>query len=110
MARYKREQEAYRNRDKQKLDQHPVNGGADGYIGELAKVEPIETEDQDLENLPSSPDLQELYRFVNKTVRTVHGRGVLWQVFSERVGVVLDLKPDVVTFFDPSELALDEAA
>jgi hypothetical protein len=45
-----------------------------------------------------------LYVLVDKRVRTSHGYGKLWQVFSDRIGVVLEDKPDEVTFLAPREL------
>jgi len=39
-----------------------------------------------------------LYPFLNKTVATPLGLGKLWQVGSNRVGVVLSQNPDRVTF------------
>lgn len=39
-----------------------------------------------------------LYPMLNKVVSTPQGRGTLWQVGSERVGVVLNRQPGKVTF------------
>jgi hypothetical protein len=97
MARYQRERDAYRNRDQNPSTPHPANRGADGYV-------------EDLETLPPTPTVEVLYPLVNTTVNTVRGPGRLWQVFSDRVGVVLEGRPEEVTFMHPSELVLGEVA
>ncbi len=97
MARYQRERDAYRNRDQNPPTPHPANRGADGYV-------------EDLETLPPTPTVEVLYPLVNTTVNTVRGPGRLWQVFSDRVGVVLEGRPEEVTFMHPSELVLGEVA
>jgi len=43
-------------------------------------------------------DLGRLYPLVDQRVITDEGTGVLWQVFSDRVGVLLDSRPNEVTF------------
>jgi hypothetical protein len=93
MARYQRERDAYRDRNKHPATPHPANRGADGYS-------------EDLEKLPPTPTVEVLYPLVNTTVNTVRGPGRLWQVFSDRVGVVLEGRPEEVTFMHPSELVL----
>jgi hypothetical protein len=97
MARYQRERDAYRDRNKNPSTPHPANRGADGYV-------------EDLETLPPTPTVEVLYPLVNTTVNTVRGPGRLWQVFSDRVGVVLEGRPEEVTFMHPSELVLGEVA
>lgn len=97
MARYQRERDAYRNRDQNPSTPHPANRGADGYS-------------EDLEKLPPTPKSRSLYPLIDTTVNTVRGPGRLWQVFSGRVGVVLEGRPEVVTFMHPSELVLGEVA
>jgi hypothetical protein len=97
MARYQRERDAYRNRDQNPPTPHPANRGADGYV-------------EDLDILPPTPTVEVLYPLVNTTVNTVRGPGRLWQVFSDRVGVVLEGRPEEVTFMHPSELVLGEVA
>jgi hypothetical protein len=97
MARYQRERDAYRDRNKNPSTPHPANRGADGYV-------------EDLETLPPTPTVDVLYPLVNTTVNTVRGPGRLWQVFSDRVGVVLEGRPEEVTFMHPSELVLGEMA
>jgi len=97
MARYQRERDAYRNRNKNPSTSHPANRGADGYF-------------EDLETLPPTPTVEVLYPLVNTTVNTVRGPGRLWQVFSDRVGVVLEGRPEEVTFMHPSKLVLGEVA
>jgi DNA-binding transcriptional ArsR family regulator len=97
MARYQRERDAYRNRNKNPSTPHPANRGADGYF-------------EDLETLPPTPTVEVLYPLVNTTVNTVRGPGRLWQVFSDRVGVVLEGRPEEVTFMHPSKLVLEETA
>jgi hypothetical protein len=97
MARYQRERDAYKNRNKSPSTPHPANRGADGYS-------------EDLEKLPPTPTVEVLYPLVNTTVNTVRGPGRLWQVFSDRVGVVLEGRPEEVTFMHPSELVLGEVA
>jgi hypothetical protein len=97
MARYQRERDAYRDRNKHPATPHPANRGADGYS-------------EDLEKLPPTPTVEVLYPLVNTTVNTVRGPGRLWQAFSDRVGVVLEGRPEEVTFMHPSELVLGEVA
>ena len=97
MARYQRERDAYRDRNKNPSTPHPANRGADGYV-------------EDLETLPPTPTVEVLYPLINTTVNTVRGPGRLWQVFSDRVGVVLEGRPEEVTFMHPSELVLGEMA
>jgi DNA-binding transcriptional ArsR family regulator len=97
MVRYQRERDAYRNRNKNPPTPHPANRGAHGYV-------------EDLETLPPTPTVEVLYPLVNTTVNTVRGPGRLWQVFSDRVGVVLEGRPEEVTFMHPSELVLGEVA
>jgi DNA-binding transcriptional ArsR family regulator len=97
MARYQRERDAYKNRNKSPSTPHPANRGADGYS-------------EDLEKLPEAPTVEVLYPLVNSTVNTVRGPGRLWQAFSDRVGVVLEGRPEEVTFMHPSELVLGEVA
>jgi hypothetical protein len=41
---------------------------------------------------------------LNRTVTTPWGPGCLWQVFHERVGVVLDAQPGRVVFCDPGRI------
>jgi DNA-binding transcriptional ArsR family regulator len=96
MARYQRERDAYRNRNKSPATPHPANRRvpADGYS-------------EDLEKLPPTPTVEVLYPLVNTTVNTVRGPGRLWQAFSDRVGVVLEGRPEEVTFMHPSELVLE---
>jgi hypothetical protein len=43
-------------------------------------------------------------------VRTPYGVGQLWQVFSDRVGVLLYSRPAVMTFVHPSEVMSEAAA
>jgi hypothetical protein len=97
MARYQRERDAYRNRSKNPTTPHPANRGAHGYY-------------EDLEKLPPTPTVEVLYPLVNTTVNTFLGPGRLWQAFSDRVGVVLEGRPEEVTFMHPSELVLGEVA
>lgn len=40
----------------------------------------------------------------DRPVTTPLGKGQLWQVFTGRVGVVLDASPDRVRFFEPKEV------
>jgi hypothetical protein len=97
MARYQRERDDYKNRNKHPATPHPANRGADGYS-------------EDLEKLPPTPTVEVLYPLVNSTVNTVRGPGRLWQAFSDRVGVVLEGRPEEVTFIHPSELVLGDVA
>ena len=41
-----------------------------------------------------------LYPLIGKRVVTRKGRGKLWRVFTNSIGVVLDSSPDQVTYFD----------
>jgi hypothetical protein len=91
MKRYQEDREKYKNRNKHPATPHPANRGADGY-------------EEELEKLPPTPTVEVLYPLVNTTVNTVRGPGRLWQVFSDRVGVVLEELPEEVTFMHPSEL------
>jgi hypothetical protein len=50
------------------------------------------------------PRAAELYPHLGKTVQTPEGGGRLWQVFTVRVGVVLEASPERVTFFGPDEI------
>jgi hypothetical protein len=82
---------------------------ADGNIEELERVEEFEDFDG-IEMKPLSvqkPDpfpLPPLYALIDKRVRTSRGYGKLWQVFSDRIGVVLESEPDQVTFLEPGEV------
>ena len=52
-------------------------------------------------------DHEKLYPAINKQVKTSRGNGVLWQVFPDRVAVVLNNQPEpkIVRFFtQPKEL------
>lgn len=95
MARYAREREAYRNRTQSRPERVPERPPA----GEI----------KELERVPERPNTSMLYSLMNQNVlvRTSRGRGYLWQVFSDRVGVVLDSNKSVVEFLDPSELILE---
>jgi len=97
MSRYARERDAYRNRHRVVPTAHPANYGGDGLI-------------EDLERVPELPTLRELYPLIGRTVQTRHGPGVLWQCFSDRVGVVLDSDPAVVSFMPRAELVVEEAS
>jgi len=97
VLRYARERDAYRNRHRVVPTAHLANYGADGLI-------------KDLERVPELPSLRELYALLGRTVQTRHGPGVLWQCFSDRVGVVLASDPSVVSFMPPAELVLEEAS
>lgn len=92
--KHQREQEAYRNRDKQPAESHPANAGADGWAGELEKL----------------PDLPDLTGRINARVGTTRGPGVLWDVKGGEARVVLDADPSKWVPFDPSELVLQETA
>jgi hypothetical protein len=48
--------------------------------------------------------LEWFYDRTGQIVETAQGRGLLWQAFSDRVGVVLDDKPDEVTFLPPTDV------
>jgi hypothetical protein len=93
MARYQRERDAYRDREKSPSTPHPANRGADGYV-------------EDLETLPPTPPVEVLHPLINTTVNTVRGPGRLWQAFSDRVGVVLE-GAEEVTFMHPLDLVLE---
>lgn len=62
------------------------------------------------ERLPSQAEYyRALYSLLGRIVSTPLGRGELWQVFSERAGVVLDRQgPEKkkVFFFRPEEIKL----
>jgi len=55
-------------------------------------------------------DLGRLYPLVDHRVLTDEGPGVLWQVFGDRVGVLLDDGPDEVTFLPPAAVLEGEEA
>jgi hypothetical protein len=55
-------------------------------------------------------DLGRLYPLVDHRVLTDEGPGVLWQVFGDRVGVLLDERPGEVTFLPPAAVLEGEAA
>ena len=69
-------------------------------------AEPIPTPEPGCPAGPASA----LYRLIqhskpaDRPVMTPLGPGQLWQVFSERVGVILDAAPERVTFFDDPAL------
>ncbi len=86
----------------------PVADFADGNIEELERVEEEVSDEEDFDGIemkpvqkPEPPDLWPLYALIDKRVRTTHGYGKLWQVFSDRIGVVLEEEPDQVTFLEP---------
>jgi hypothetical protein len=97
MARYQRERDAYRGRKEFPPTPHLANCWADGYV-------------EDLERLPDPPSVEDIYPLIDSSVQTRRGPGRLWQVFTGRIGVVLDSDPSVVTFMDLTELVLEVAA
>ncbi len=65
---------------------------------------------------PAPEPAAQLYRLVAdhrepaaRLVLTPAGRGLLWQVFGARAGVVLEAAPGRVVFFDPSQLTVPRA-
>ena len=94
--RYENKCRAYHSRHKIRADHHPANAGGDAWLEELEK-------------LPPPPDKWSLYALVGKRVNTLSGPGVLWQVFSGEVRVVLDSDPLRWESLDPSELILEAA-
>lgn len=75
-------------------DPRPANAAGDGW----ARDEP--------------PAVEILYGVMRRegVVVTPDGPGRLWQVFSSRVGVILDAHPDAVRFFCPADLRSGDAA
>lgn len=47
-----------------------------------------------------------LYPFLGKVVQTPKGPGKLWQVFSFRIGVILDADSNHVSFFLPEQIQI----
>lgn len=96
--RHRIQREAFRDPHRDRVSTHPANAGGDAWIEELKA-------------LPEPPSKEDLYRIMHGEipVSTPRGDGLLWQVFSEQVGVILDADPDQVAFFHPMELVVDEA-
>jgi hypothetical protein len=67
-----------------------IRRAASGEVGELERV--------------TVRPLQWFYAHTGQIVETAQGYGRLWQAFSDRVGVVLDDKPDQVTFMCPADV------
>jgi hypothetical protein len=104
MARYARERLAYRDRLKNRPDESPSDRQlARDREGWKNRREASGTVSE-LERVPEPLLLNELYSLINKPVRTSSGLGRLWQVFSGRVGIVLDEAPEVVTFLHPIDV------
>ncbi len=97
MARYQRERDAYRKRDKNPSTPHPANRGADGYSEELEK-------------LPPTPSNRDLVGLIDTRVNTPRGPGVLWDVKGNEARVVLDSDPLRWVPLDTAELVLGEVA
>jgi hypothetical protein len=76
----------------------PVADFGDGYIEEE------DIEEENFDGIEMNPDPFPLYALINKRVRTSRGYGTLWQVFSDRIGVVLEEEDEKVTFIEPSEV------
>jgi len=79
-----------------------VKGPGDGLSAELRTE--VNAHKADLKNLISCGDSgrhDSICRQLGEVVSTPKGRGRLWQVFRDRVGVVLDATPGRVTFFQP---------
>jgi hypothetical protein len=93
MARYQRERDAYRNRNKSPATPHPSNRGADGYS-------------EDLEKLPPTPSNRDLVGLIDTRVNTPRGPGVLWDVKGNEARVVLDSDPLRWVPLDTAELVL----
>lgn len=93
---HKRAREAFRLRKKTPVANHPANRGADGFVEEL-------------EELPEPVPMEDLYRKLSngESVETPDGLGTLWQVFTDRVGVVLSAAPDRVEFYPRSSISLE---
>lgn len=77
----------------------PVQPAPAGYFEDFEDFEDCEPEPVEVFH-----GLSKLYALVDKRVRTSRGYGTLWQVFSDRIGVVLEDKPDEVTFLAPREV------
>lgn len=97
--RHRIQREAFRDPLRDQVSGHPVNAGGDAWVEEL-------------EVLPEPPSTAVLYDLMHRKipVGTPRGDGLLWQVFSGRVGVVVDSEPDRVAFFDPAELLVVDGA
>ncbi len=97
MARYQRERDAYKNRNRSPATPHPANRGADGYS-------------EDLEKLPPTPSNRDLVGLINTRVNTPRGPGVLWDVKGNEARVVLDSDPLRWVPLDTALLVLGEVA
>jgi hypothetical protein len=97
MARYQRERDAYKNRNKHPATPHPANRGADGY-------------EEELEKLPPTPSNRDLVGLINTRVNTPRGPGVLWDVKGNEARVVLDSDRLRWVPLDTAELVLGEVA
>jgi hypothetical protein len=104
--KFDREREAWAERLDNKPDESPSEDDlavdreawcnrreASGEIGELERV-------------PEALSLKELYKLMHAEtpVETTLGRGRLWQVFTEEVGVVLDEEPKAVKRLHPVDV------
>ncbi len=89
MPDFDREREAYHMRENDEEFIEDFDG---------IEMKPVQKPD------PEPPDLWPLYALIDKRVRTSRGYGKLWQVFSDRIGVVLEDEPDQVTFLEPGEV------
>jgi hypothetical protein len=98
LARFNRERVAFRNRYKNRPDESPseeqLEKGREAWQARRAASGEI----SELERVPEPLSVRDLDALVDKPVETTAGRGRLWQVFSDRVGVVLDDAPATVTF------------
>jgi len=106
-AKFDRERTAWAKRFENEPELAPSNKDLEAEREEWCDRNAASGEIIELERVPEPLELAELYKLMHaKTpVSTAHGRGELWQVFGDRVGVVLDADPDTVTFMHPVEVA-----
>jgi hypothetical protein len=103
MRKYNRESKAYRNRHKVKAEPAPPESGIEA-ARHAREVRNADGAVADLELVPDPPGVEDLYPLVDSYVHTRQGRGRLWQVFSDRVGVVLDSDTGAVVFMHPADV------
>jgi len=94
----------YRNRQQNRPDESPSERAMSTYREAWQTRRATSGEVRKLERVPEPLPMRDLYGLIDKVVITNAGRGRLWQAFSDRVGVVLDDAPGVVTFMHPVDV------
>jgi DNA-binding IscR family transcriptional regulator len=102
--RHDREREAYHMRKNEKTDVAPTEEEMDAVREQNDEEFTEDFDGIEMKPVQGPPDLWPLYALIDKRVRTSRGYGKLWQVFSDRIGVVLEDEDDQVTFLEPGEV------